>query len=277
MQKLIQFLKKFRDFFIFFILQVFVLTLFFNSKAYHRSKMVNTSSGIVGWFLEKKHNITKHFDLEEANEALLEHNAALLAQQPESFYQLQQDVFRVNDTLKKQHFKYIPATVINATSNDSRNYFTLNKGLAQGVYPDMGVISDHGVIGRVIDASDHFSIVMTALSIDSKITVKHESNNEFWFLTWEAYEGNFGIIHNVKRDIAFEVGDKVVTRGGDLIFPTGVPVGTIHEVISEDGSQTISLSIDLAVNYNAVYHVYVVENLMKNEQEQLEQNALNGE
>ena len=238
--------------------------------------MVNTSSGIVGWFLEKKHNITKHFDLEEANEALLEHNAELLAQQPESFYQLQSDVFRVNDTLKKQHFNYIPATVINATSNDSRNYFTLNKGLSQGVKPGMGVISDEGVIGRVIDASNHFSIVMTALSIDSKITVKHESNNEFWFLTWEAYEGNFGKIHNVKRDIAFEIGDRVVTRG-DLVFPMGVPVGAIHEVISEDGSQTISLNIDLAVNYNGVYHVYVVENLMKDEQEQLELNALNGE
>jgi len=239
--------------------------------------MVNTSSGIVGWFLEKKHNITKHFNLEDANEALLEHNASLLAQQPESFYQLQSDVFRVNDTIKKQHFRYIPATVINSTSNDSRNFYTLDKGRAQGVVPGMGVIAAEGVIGTVIDASDHFAIVMTALSNDSKINVKHEANNEYWILSWTPYEPKFGKIHNVKRDISFEIGDHVVTRGGDLRFPTGIPVGTIDEVISEDGSQTISLNIELAVNYNSVYHVYVVENLMKDEQEKLEQNALNGE
>ena len=60
MQKLIQFLKKFRDFLIFFVLQVFVLTLFVKSKDYHSSRMTNTSSSVVGWFVEKKHNITKH-------------------------------------------------------------------------------------------------------------------------------------------------------------------------------------------------------------------------
>lgn len=277
MQKLIQFLKKFRDFFIFFVLQVFVLSLFFNSKAYHRSKMINTSSGIVGWFVEKKHNITKHFSLEEANEMLMAQNAELLAQQPQSFYQLQGDVFSVNDTLRKQHYTYIPSTVINSTSNDSRNFYTLNKGRAQGIKPGMGVIADQGVIGSVIDVSYHYSIVMSALSDDSKINVKHIANNEYWILSWEAFDPEYGQIHNVKRDVTFEIGDQVVTRGGDLRFPEGVPVGTIAEVVSEDGSQTISLKIKLAVNYNGVYHVYVINNLMKDEQAVLEQNALERE
>lgn len=274
MQKLIQFLKKFRDFFIFIVLQVLVLSLFFNSKDYHRSKMINTSSGIVGWFVEKKHNITKHFSLEAANELLMQQNAVLMAQQPESFYQLQSDVFSVNDTLKKQHYTYIPATVINSNSNDSRNFFTLNKGRAQGIESGMGVISSTGVIGSVIDVSNHYAIVMTALSEDSKINVKHIENNEYWILSWTPFDPEYGQIHNVKRDVAFEIGDEVVTRGGDLRFPEGIPVGAISEVVSEDGSQTISLKIKLAVNYNSVYHVYVVNNLMKNEQAELEQNAL---
>jgi rod shape-determining protein MreC len=271
MRNLIQFLKKFRDFLIFFVLQVFVLTLFFNSKDYHRSKMTNTSSNIIGWFVEKKHNISKHFSLSEANEKLMQHNAELLAQQPSSFYVLQGDTYYVNDTLKKEQFQYIPATVINSSSTRRDNYFTLNKGTAQGIEVGMGVIADEGVVGIVTDVSGHYSIVMTVLTENSNINVKLLKNNEYWFLTWNGKDNAYAQIDDVKRDISIEIGDHVVTRGGGTQFPEGIAVGIISEVLSKDGEQTIGLNIKLDVNYNAVYHVYVVKNLMRDEQLKLEQ------
>ena len=60
------------------------------------------------------------------------------------------------------------------------------------------------------------------------------------------------------------------TRGGGTQFPEGIAVGTIDEIIPNDGEQTIGLNIKLDVNYNAVYHVYVVKNMMKDEQLNLE-------
>jgi rod shape-determining protein MreC len=271
MRKLIQFLKKFRDFLIFFVLQVFVLTLFFNSKDYHRSKMTNTSSHIIGWFVEKKHNISKHFSLSEANERLMQHNAELLAQQPNSFYVLQGDTYYVNDTLKKEQFQYIPATVINSSSTRRDNYATLNKGTAQGIEVGMGVIADDGVIGIVTDVSSHYALVMTILTEKSNINVKLLKNNEYWFLSWDGENNNYAQIDDVKRDISIEIGDQVVTRGGGTQFPEGIAVGTISEVLTKDGEQTIGLNIKLDVNYNSIYHVYVVKNLMRNEQLKLEQ------
>lgn len=271
MRNLLQFLKKFRDFLIFFILQVFVLTIFFNSKFYHKAKMVNTSTNAVGWFVEKKYNITKHFSLEEANDLLMEQNAQLLAMMPKSFYQLQSDVFYVNDTLMRQNYKYIPATVINSNSNKRNNYFTLNKGTSQGIEIGMSVISAEGAIGIITDVSERFSIVMTLLSDNIQVNVKLKSNNEYWLLNWNGLNRNLAQIKNVKRDVAFDINDEVVTRGGATQFPEGIPVGRIVEKISEDGEQTISLNIGLAVNFNAVYHVYVVENLLKQEQVVLEE------
>ncbi|MDA7803921.1 hypothetical protein N8987_05035 [Crocinitomix sp.] len=47
--------------------------------------------------------------------------------------------------------------------------------------------------------------------------------------------------------------------------------------MSKDGEQTISLKVKLKVNYNAVYHVYVVKNLMKDEQLELEERILENE
>ncbi len=277
MQKLLQFLKKFRDFLIFFVLQVIVLSFFFNQRNYHRSAMTNTSSGAIGWFIEKKHNITQHFNLSKANEILVAENAKLRAQLPESFYTLQGNVFSVNDTLKKQYYRYIPATVINSSSNKRNNYFTLNRGEAQGIEIGMGVVSDAGVIGVVTDVSQNFSIVMTILSENIRINAKLKKNNEYWLVSWDGRDNSIAQIAKVKRDISFEVGDEVITRGGATQFPEGIPVGKISEVIAEDGEQTIALNIKLAVNYNAVYHVYIVENLLKDEQLNLEGRILGDE
>lgn len=274
MQKLFQFLKKFRDFLIFFVLQVFVLTLFFKSKDYHNARMSNTASGMVAWFVEKKYNITKHFSLSEANKTLLAENAKLRAQLPESFYNVQGDVFYVNNTIKKQRYRYIPAIVINSSAYKRNNYFTLDQGAAQGIEIGMGVIADAGVIGIVTDVSQDFCIVMTVLAEKSKVNAKLKRNNEYWFLGWNGLDSRYGQINDVKRDIDFEIGDEVITSGNGVQFPEGVPVGKIAEIISEKGEQTISLNIELAVNYNAVYHVYIVENLMKDEQLQLEQRII---
>ncbi len=276
MQKLVQFLKKFRDFLIFFVLQVFVLSLFFNSKNYHGSRMANTSSGVIGWFIEKKHNITKHFGLSEANEILMRENAALRAQLPQSFHPLQGDIFYVDGKLKKQRYRYIPATVIHSSTNKVNNYFTLNQGNAQGIEIGMGVIATEGAIGVVTDVSDDFAIVMTILSQDIKVNTKLRRNNEYWVLSWDGKNREIAQVKDVKRDITLNQGDEVVTRGA-LQFPEGIPVGKIAEIISEDGEQTISINVDLAVNYNAVYHVYVIENLMKNQQMELQQRIFGDE
>jgi len=181
MRKLFKFLRKFRDFLIFFVLQVIVLGFFFSSRNYHKAKLFNTSSSLVGWFVEKKYNITKHFDLSESNERLMQENAWLRNKLPESFYQLQDHIYYVDDTLYKQQFEYTPAEVINSTSTKRDNCFTINKGRLTGVRTGMGVMSDKGIIGFVIDVSDHFSTVKTILSenINVPVNLKRTTNTGF--------------------------------------------------------------------------------------------------
>lgn len=275
MRRLLQFLKKFRDFIIFLLLQLFVLGLFFNSKNYHKAKMVNTSSGIVGWFVEKKHNITKHFSLSEANDSLAQENAKLRGLMPESFYQLQDKVYYVNDTLFEQQYSYIPAQVINSSDNKRDNYFTLNKGSKSGIEEGMGVISKDGAIGFVVDVSSHYAIVKTLLSENINISVKLAKNNEHWLLKWDGKDNAVAQLNGVTRDIDIKEGDEVITRGNKGIFPENQVVGTVKELISIDGKSTLDVNIDLSVNFNSVYHVYVVKNILKKEQDQLEADLFN--
>lgn len=277
MRNLFRFLRKFRDFLIFIVLQIIVLGYFFNSKNYHKAKLFNSSSSLIGWFMEKKHNITRHFDLAEANEELMNEAAYLRSMMPESFYQLQGSIVYVNDTLYKQQYEYTPAEVLNSTSTKRDNYFTINKGRLVGVKEGMGVMSSQGIIGFVFDVSDHFATVKTILSENINIPVKLKKNNEHWLLKWDGKDNSYAQVNGVNRDIDIEVGDTIVTRGGKGMFPAGIDVGVVSDLISKDGKQTWDVNIKLSVNFNAVYNVYIVRNLLQEEQSALELRLLQNE
>lgn len=262
---------------IFIVLQIFVLGLFFNAKNYHKAQLFNTSSELIGWFVEKKHNITKHFSLADENKKLSEENAHLLDMLPESFYQLQGDLWYINDKLYKQQYERISAEVINSTTNTRDNYFTLNKGAAGGIKKGMGVLSESGIIGFVTDVSDYYAIVKTILSENINIPVKLKKNDEHWLLKWDGYSDEIAQVNGVNRDIDIAKGDTIVTRGGNGMFPVGIPVGVVSELISKDGKQTWDVNIKLSVNFSAVNYVYVINNLFQAEQTALENRVLENE
>ncbi len=275
MRKLFKFLRKFRDFLIFFALQVIVLGFFFNSRNYHRAQLFNSSSELIAWFVEKKHNITKHFDLEETNANLMQELAAMRTKMPQNYYQLQDRIFYINDTLYKQQYEYVPAEVINSTSTKRDNYFTINKGRLTGIKEGMGVMSGEGIVGFVFDVSEHFSIVKTVLSDNINIPVKLKKNNEHWLLKWDGNDNEIAQVNGVNRDIDIAVGDTVVTRAGRGMFPSGIAVGVVDELISQDGKQTWDVNIRLATDFTSVTYVYVIKNLLQEEQTELELRLVN--
>lgn len=277
MRKLFKFLKKFRDFLIFIVLQIFVLGLFFNAKNYHKAQLFNTSSSIIGWFVEKKHNITKHFSLSEANEKLAQENAYLRSQLPESFYKLQGNIYSINGSLYEQQYQYISAEVYNSPVHNRNNYFTINRGSLQGVKKDMGVRCDEGIIGFIVSVDEHMSLVKTILSENINTPVKLKKNNEHWVLKWDGMDNQIAQVNGVNRDIDIAKGDTIVTRGGNGMFPAGIPVGIVDELISQDGKQTWDVNIRLSVNFNSVFYVQVIQNLFQDEQRNLEESLMQNE
>ena len=134
----------------------------------------------------------------------------------------------------------------------------------------MGVITDNGAIGVVLNVSDHYSLVKTVLSENIRLGVKSSKNNEYWIMNWEGINNEVTRIDNVKRDIDVAIGDTVVTRGDVGRFPVGVPIGTVDEIIDEDGNPQLSINVRLFVDFSSVYHVYIVKNKLRKEQEELE-------
>ena len=270
MRNLLKFLKRFRNFLIFIALQVFILSLFFNSKNYHKASFVNSTSAISGWLLQKKYNITKHFSLSEKNILLAEENARLLEKLPVSYYLLENTIYSINDTLHEKQYEYITATVINYSNHKRNNYATLNKGRAAGIEKDMGVIVGDGIVGFVIDVSEHYAIVRTILS--DRINIIVQINGVMGQLDWRGFDKNIGHIKGITASSNISKGDTVFTMGSSGHFPKGIQVGTVQKAEIENGAATLTIPVKLSTDFSSLNQVYLVKNIFKSEQQSIEEN-----
>ncbi len=255
---------------VFAFLQIIALTLYFTFLSYPRTQFLTTASYINGSVLSARHQLTQHFNLESSNYKLQLENIRLRSKLPQSYIRLDNGLVKINDTLFKQQYAFIPATVINSTYDKRNNYFTLNVGTAQGVQRGMGVFSDKGIIGVIHNSSEHFSVVKSCLTENINVDIMIDPSGQFGLLKWKGESPEKGTMWGVSNDLDIKKWSRVVTRGGGGTFPRGMPVGKISEMVPVEGKPLWDLTIKFSEDYRTVQRVYVIKNLLREEQEKLE-------
>jgi rod shape-determining protein MreC len=238
--------------------------------SFPRSQYLTTASNVTAKILTWENDITKHFNLSKNNYALQRENIRLRERLPEFMYTLSAGKVRVEDTVFKQQYTYIPGTVINSSVTRRNNYFTLNIGSKQGVKPNMGVFSDKGVVGIVHNTSEHYCVVKTVLTKDINIDVIIEPIHLSGILKWNGRDPRRGSIDGISNDLRIKQWSRVVTRGGSGIFPRGIPVGKVEKIETIEGEPLWNVVLRYAEDYRTLQRVYVVKNLLIEEQKELE-------
>jgi rod shape-determining protein MreC len=276
MKKLIDFFKRFQIFLLFAALQFIALSNYFTSLSFPRSQYLTTANTVAGSLWAVQYNFMKFVRLEETNDQLVKANKNLMEKQPESFVRLSSQTFTIEDTLYRQQYTYLPGTVINSTYAKENNFLTLNMGSTLGIEKGMGVFNELGVVGIVHSVSKHFSIVKSLLSQNINIDVKIEKeeaieNGEaFGLMKWETHDPRIANINGISNDLTIDTNLSVVTRGGGGIFPRGIPVGVISTFYNVEGKPLWDVQVKLAVDFRSIQKVYVIKNLLKDEQLNLE-------
>ena len=270
MRNLIAFFKRFRVFLVFVVLQLFAITTYFSFLNFPRARYLTTASAVSGSILGAKHEVTKHFNLTKNNQDLQKENIRLRKQLPESFHRLQYGTVKINDTLFRQQYEYIPALVINSTVTKRNNYFTLDIGSKQKIKRGMGVFSDKGIVGIVHNVSENYAVVKSVLTENINVDIMIEPIGLFGLLKWDGRDPRRGSIAGISNDQSIKKWSKVVTRGGSGIFPRGLPVGRIEELKPVEGKPLWDVVLRFSENYSALQRVYVIKNLLREEQENLE-------
>lgn len=226
---------------------------------------------MVGEVYTQKSRITKYFDLLEQTEQLAAENAILRSQANGSYYMSIRKSYQVGDTLSLQQYKYYTARAINTTTSDQFNFITLNKGRNQGINKDMGVISPEGLVGVVVNVSSNFATVLPIINTNFNASVEIKRTKNFGLLKWDGVDPRYAKIIDIANHARIVKGDTVVSLASSAIYPTGVMVGIVEKIEQPPGSNYLDLKIRLAVDYTKITAVYVIDNLMKQEQKKLEQ------
>ncbi|MBN4061947.1 MAG: rod shape-determining protein MreC [Flavobacteriales bacterium] len=271
MQNLFNFIWKRHFTFLFLLLEVLAFTLLVQYNKFHKASFLSSTNEISGNVYSLVNNITDYFNLKEVNELLAKENARLKSISPDAFLKVSHDLVFINDTVYKQQYRYLGAKVINNTIYRRNNYIVLNKGRIHGIESGMGIISPNGVVGIVKNVSENFCSAISVLHKKTRISAKLRKNNYFGILTWEENDSpETATLTDIPSHVDLQQGDAVVARGSSVIYPEGTLIGFVDKLEQIPGTDFYKITLRLSTDFRNLSYCYVVRNLLKTEQLELQ-------
>jgi rod shape-determining protein MreC len=157
---------------------------------------------------------------------------------------------------KEQYIsRTVAAQVIGSSGSDSSRMLYIDKGENQGLKRDMAVITADGIVGKVLQVFPSVSQVLLINDQSSGVGTILEKSRLQGFLKGTA-TGEV-VLEGVMSDEQVAPGERVLTSGGDQIFPKGLPVGTVTKV-GAGKDLFLNIGIKPAVNLGKLEEVLVV-------------------
>jgi len=270
-RNLIVFFYRNVNMFLFIVLQSFCLYLLFQNNSYHRAGFISSSNQVVGNIFTTVNNVNEYFHLKETNQKLAEENARLHNLNKSSFGVYNKHVFVKGDSVYHLQYEYVTAKIVNNTVHKRNNYLTLDIGSNLGIKPEMAVITSDGIVGITKEVSPNYTSVLSVLNKDAKISAKIKKSNEYGSLHWDGGDYRFATLDDIPTHVKISKGDTITTNSYSAIFPDNILIGTIEKIYAKPGDNFYSLTVKFSTNLKNITHVYVIKNLLKSEQQNLEQ------
>ena len=266
MHNLTEFLAKHNHWFVFLVLEVVSMVLLFRYNSYQGSVWFSSANAVTGKVYEWDSAVESYFSLSGINSQLTQRNAFLEQQVrmlDDSIARLTRSqeaaVTRLSSMVPFQGCRLIPAKVVANMVNRYDNLITIDKGSADGVKRDMGVVCGMGVVGIVYLVSEHYSIVIPALNSHSNISCTIQRRGYFGYLRWRGGSSQLAYLEDVPRHAHFKLGDNVVTSGYSSVFPPGVMVGKVLHVFNSADGLSYRVQVKLSTDFARLRDVCLVD------------------
>lgn len=170
-------------------------------------------------------------------------------------------------------FDPIHATVMSRSPESWVEQVTINKGEQDGVRSNMAVITAEGMVGKIQNTSQFTSTVQLITGFDQfnriSATISREDGKDIFGMI-EGFDKEsdsllFRIIEESEKDL--EKGELVVSSGMGGVFPAGLMIGTVKEVIPDQYGLTRTALVEPAANMYQINNVIVVDRKLTEEKE----------
>ncbi len=151
----------------------------------------------------------------------------------------------------------IPAQVV---VHDLTGWFQtlmVDKGFRDAIAPDMAVVNDEGVVGRVLDVSDRYARVLLITDAGSSIDAIVQRNRVRGILSGK--DANTCVLKYVRGNLDVQVGDLLVTSGKDGLFPKGLRLGTVQGVYKDPLDLFQRIDVKPVVRLSALEELLIIK------------------
>jgi rod shape-determining protein MreC len=217
------------------------------------SPFLTTGSGLERQITSVRAGLKSLEELERDNAALRVENRSLKATN-EALRDVEHEVNRLRQALnyrERSIFRLVPAEIISRDSSTWWRTVTINRGEADGLAPEMPVLTDEGLVGKTTTVSDSISVVLLVSDENCRVAASVEGTREQGIVTGERVAGSMTPLldlNYLSKQAELKEGKKVYTSGVGGVFPSGLFVGTIRsfQVRALDSQAKLAPAVDLA-------------------------------
>ena len=267
MRNIFLFIRRYFNFLVFIILQVLCIFLIVQYSRYHQAMFGHLANGITGKINKQYDNVEYYFQLKKTNDSLMLANERLynkLAadfQLPDSSTREMIDTLRIDSLLQYRRYQYIGAKVVANAVTTQSNFVVLSTSMADSIHVGMGIVDpNRGVVGAVTDVSGDFVVVMSLLHKDSHLSGKLLKTGETGTVSWDGKMPNVVTLTGIPKSTVVHKGDSVITSGFSTIFPKGLLLGRVIEVVKEISTNNVKIQLQTAVNFYNLEYAYAIRN-----------------
>lgn len=158
----------------------------------------------------------------------------------------------------KEHaeYKYIGATVVGKNLQLLRNTITIDVGENDKVQPNMPLVTESGLVGKIAFVSSSYSVGQLLLNKELRVSAKIQRSRVDGIVRWEG--GRNLMLRNVAKTLDVQVGDVVITSDYSSLFPPGIKIGIVSSTRQVPGALFQAVEVTPNVDFTRLEQVFVV-------------------
>lgn len=132
---------------------------------------------------------------------------------------------------------------------------TINRGSSSGIEKGMPVVTPEGVVGQVTNVSPHYAKILLATDPNSALDAIVQNNRVQGIIKGD---GQKYLLHYVLKNSEVNKGDSIITSGMGGVFPKGLPVGIVEEVVKSKRGMFQKIKVEPSVDFRTLEYVTVI-------------------
>lgn len=200
--------------------------------------------------------------LQDENEELKKQNEELQRQLKElQLIKSENEILREYANLSEGYSEYttIGAYIINKNTSNLSDVFVINAGTNQGVMVNMAVITDGGLVGHVISATKNTAKVQPIIDASSSVSGITTSSKTNIVINGQVDSSKELRAYELQMEDKLVIGDTIETSGLGGIYPKGITIGVIKEIVETKNITEKYAIIESEVDFKNLEYVLVVK------------------